>query len=74
MKRPPNPGNGRDRGGWRAFAQGMAVMFALIAIWLALVERDGDHAVNPVLPVSRPMTEADLPEKAGAGPPTSDYR
>jgi hypothetical protein len=52
----------------------MAGMFAVIAVWVALVERGGDHAVNEVQSISRPMTNADQPETVSADPPISDYR
>ncbi|GLK49781.1 hypothetical protein GCM10017620_27550 [Brevundimonas intermedia] len=74
MKQPPNPGPGRDRGGWRAFALGMVGMFVVIAVWIALFEKGGDPKLDEVQQIGRPMAQADQAETPDSGPPISGYR
>ncbi|MFN7129400.1 MAG: hypothetical protein ACK4OJ_10080 [Brevundimonas sp.] len=74
MTRQPNQRPGRDRGGWRAFALGMVGMFVVIAVWIALFEKGGDHERDEVQLIGRPMAQSDQAETLTADPPISDYR
>jgi len=75
MKRPPNSGPGRDRGGWRAFALGMVGMFVVIAVWIALFETTGERTIDEARGIERPLSEAAKSSREReAGPAISDYR
>ncbi|NBB63607.1 hypothetical protein GVN18_30545 [Pseudomonas sp. ODNR1LW] len=59
MRRPSTPRPGRDRGGWRAFALGMAGMFLLIALWVAVFKTSGRDQGAEIQAIGRAQTQAD---------------
>ncbi|GAA0197385.1 MAG: hypothetical protein ACT6R7_00625 [Brevundimonas aurantiaca] len=75
MTRPSDRRPGQDGGGWRAFVLGMVGMFAVIAVWVALVESTGEREVDERRPTERPASEiVQLGEVQAPDGPISDYR
>lgn len=52
--RPPKPG----RSGWIAFAVGMGAMFVLLAIWIVLVEMEGERRSDAFIALETPQAQA----------------
>lgn len=59
--------------GWLAFAMGLAGMFVLMALWVALVEMPG-HADDDAEFISRPQGAEAQPPITTSNDPISDYR
>ncbi|MBA4806023.1 hypothetical protein [Brevundimonas sp.] len=69
MRQSSDPSPKGEKSGWRAFALGMAAMFAVMALWVVLVETGSDPD-DEVRLIGRPQTEGEAePER-----PISGYR